>query len=297
MEAIKSFLKPENLRSVSGLELVAKQTAAGILSGLNRSYRTGVGQEFSQYRTYQPGDDLRQLDWKLYARSDRFYVREAEVETNIQVHFILDASASMRHEDNGFQKIDYARYLIATLAWLVHQQGDAIGLFALNDSGFHHLRPKIGRRFFQRFLYELTQVDGVGKFPTKGKTISQLQIGQKKDMVLFISDMYEQETELTRNIQLLSQFHNEVILFHILGQNELTFDYQGASSFEDLETGRIIQADHKLIQKDYQTKFQERLQQIQKQMLEYQVTYEQVQMNNPIGNALRQFLKKRTSLI
>lgn len=139
----KQLLKPEIINTVSGLALIARVTVDGYLSGLNHSRRVGPGMEFSQYRGYEPGDDLRLLDWKMLARSGRYYIKQSEVETNIAVKFILDSSKSMLHEENGLTKMDYVRVLVASLAYLSQNQGDAVGLFVLNDRHLHSLYPRV----------------------------------------------------------------------------------------------------------------------------------------------------------
>src|ERR1700760_4101353 len=121
------------LMAIKDLSLAARQTIAGFMAGINKSKVKGPGMEFSQYRSYQPGDDLRWLDWKRYARSDRYYIRESEIETSISVRFLIDASKSMEHRDGSYAKIDYARYLAASLGWLANIQGDAIGLYVFRD--------------------------------------------------------------------------------------------------------------------------------------------------------------------
>ena len=130
---IKELLKPEILNTVSGLELIARIVVEGFMSGSNKSQTIGSGQEFSQYRTYEPGDDLRQLDWKMYARSERYYIKQAEIETNITVKFILDASQSMAYTENGISKLMYAKIMTAALAYLARKQSDTYGLFTVND--------------------------------------------------------------------------------------------------------------------------------------------------------------------
>lgn len=298
---INQLLKPENLRSIKGLELLARMTAQGLSQGINRSSRTGPGQEFSQYRSYQPGDDLRLVDWKLFARSDRFFVREAELETNTTIQFFLDASNSMLHEDNGFQKIDFARYLIATLAWLVQNQGDEIGLYALNDQQFYFLTPRPGKRYFQRFLFELVKVDGQGVFPSANQQTSDRILYQARtkpgtrEIIVFVTDLYEKEEEINLTIRTLSQMKKEVIVFHLMGHNELTFDYQGAVSFEDLESGQQLQANPQDIKANYLTQLQIRLDQIKLKMLNWQVDYYLFDMSQPLGPSLQYFLKKRHS--
>src|SRR6187549_2340961 len=119
---IRELLKPSLLNSINGLELIARVIVEGFMSGSNKSQSVGAGQEFSQYRSYQPGDDLRQLDWKMFARSERYYIKEAEIETNITVKFMLDASRSMAYEEEGVSKFQYAKVMIAALAYLTRKQ-------------------------------------------------------------------------------------------------------------------------------------------------------------------------------
>src|ERR1700712_1935416 len=123
------LLDPQILMSIKNLQLAARRTIDGFMAGINKSKVKGPGLEFSQYRSYQPGDDLRWLDWKRYARSDRYYIRESEIETSISIRFLLDASNSMNHRDGAFTKMDYAKHLAAALGWLTQTQGDSFGLY------------------------------------------------------------------------------------------------------------------------------------------------------------------------
>src|ERR1700748_323983 len=127
------LLDPKILMSIKNLQLAAKTTIDGFMAGINKKKVKGPGLEFSQYRSYQPGDDLRWLDWKRYARSDRYYIRESEIETSISVRIVIDASASMEHRDGEFTKMDYARYLAASLGWLANMQGDSLGLYVFRE--------------------------------------------------------------------------------------------------------------------------------------------------------------------
>jgi len=288
------LLHPDNLRSVAGLELAARRTVDTLLPGINRSRRTGAGQEFSQYRSYQPGDDPRRLDWKLYGRSDRFYVREAELETHTTLRFVLDASASMRHADtNGLQKIDYARYLIATLAWLTQAQGDALALYALNDRQAYHLTPRPGRQFFQRLLYELLRIEAGGRFP-EGRSLDRLlPQGRHREIVLFLSDYYEHGEEISDALRQLSRTRHEVLLFHLLARNELELDYEGILQFEELETGRTVQVDPRRIRSDYQAQFAQHLDTLRRQLLEWNVHYEGFRLDELPGAQLQRWLQQR----
>src|SRR5690349_20673443 len=150
------LLDPKILLSIKDLQLAARTTVDGFMAGIHKNTIKGQGLEFSQYRSYQPGDDLRQLDWKMFARSDRYYIREAEVDTSIGIRFVVDASASMHHQDtNGIRKIDYARFMVAALAYLAYAQGDAIGLYGLSEKRLIHLTPRHDSMHLQRFWHQL----------------------------------------------------------------------------------------------------------------------------------------------
>lgn len=289
---VHELLTQENLNAVKGLELLARSTVAGLLPGLHQSQKTGFGQEFSHYRSYQPGDDLRLLDWKLYARSDRFYVRQAEVETHITVRFIVDASASMLHEDAGMQKIQFCRYLAATLAWLAQTQGDNIGLYALNNSQLLEYRPRQGRQSYRHFLHELLQIAPKGEYPQRNFH-TLFNIRGKREVIIFLTDMYEQHDELLHTLRQLHSTGNEVLLFHLMAANELSLPYTGILTFEDLESGKTIQVDSRKARANYQKTIQERLQTIRADLLNMGISYNLLRMDEPISNALQYFLERR----
>lgn len=291
------LLQPEYLKTVEGLSLLARSIVNSYYAGQNQSRRNGTGQEFSQYRSYQPGDDIRLLDWKLYARSDRYYIREAEIETNIEVTFLLDASASMLHEEGGIQKLDYARLLIATLAWLAQRQGDWISLYALNEEKLLQIQPKPGRQFFSRFLHELLQVQGKGKFPKSSRqALNFVKKGQKK-IIIFITDMYQETAEISNRIRALNLPHHELILFQIMGQKELSMEYGGAFTFEDLETGATRQVNSSAIKEQYQQKVAAELSRIKQEMLQQNVMHHLFKIPENPGEALKIFLKQRAKLL
>ena len=185
---VKELLNPSVLNTVSGLELVARVIVEGFMSGSNKSQSVGSGQEFSQYRNYQPGDDLRQLDWKMFARSERYYIKEAEIETNITVKFMLDASRSMAYAEGELSKIQYAKVLMAALAFLARKQSDTFGLFAVNDQQINTLLPRFEQQQFMRFLLELINIQGDGKWENSGRE-EQLFDHHGKEMIVFFTPM------------------------------------------------------------------------------------------------------------
>ncbi|NOS55345.1 MAG: DUF58 domain-containing protein [Cyclobacteriaceae bacterium] len=293
---IKELLSPATLNSINGLELIARVIVEGFMSGSNKSQSVGAGQEFSQYRSYQQGDDLRQLDWKMFARSERYYIKEADIETNITVKFMLDASQSMSYEEKGITKLQYAKVMMAALAYLARKQGDTFGLFTVNDQEIKSILPRFEQQQFIRFLTELVQVKGEGKWE-KSKGIEQLFDHHGKEMIVFITDLYDDGEDIQHFISRLKTKRNEVIVFHLMGQHETHLDFEGSFTFEDLETGIKTKADTITEQKGYKSRVQDWLNQSRSWMLEKQINYHLVQMNESVDEVLRNFLTIRKRLV
>jgi uncharacterized protein (DUF58 family) len=288
------FIDPQVLATIKDLPLLAKTVIEGFMAGQNQSLRRGAGLEFSQYRSYQPGDDLRQLDWKMFARSDRYYIREAEVDTNITVRFILDGSASMAHEDTtGLSKMDYARFLVASLAYLATMQGDAVGLYVLHENQLINLTPRSDNMHLQRFWHQLTEVKPLGKFPDMQVAANLFADRRKKELTIFLSDLYEHDHEIKDLLFKLGAQRHELLLAHLMSRNELDFSYNGTVTFEDLETGQTLQVRGSEQKQAYLAKQQEWLKATEKDMLDHQIAYERFVTDEPLDKALRTFLQKR----
>lgn len=302
-QTYEDLLKPALLNSVDGLVLLSKMIIGGYLFGQNQSIRTGQGQVFRQYRSYQPGDDLRLLDWKMYARSGRYFVKESEIETNISVKFVIDASASMLHEDlnkvnnTRLRKIEFARLMATTLAHLALEQGDTIGLYAMNESQLVQLSPRQHRQHLHRFVYELLQINAVGVFPqVNDNPLLYHNQGGNKEMIVFVSDMYEHSGEIYKTLEQLSTVRNEVLFFHLMGQNELELNYKGTLTLEDLETGQRVQVDSNKIRKQYKAQLHQHLEKIKGQMFDLEISYNLFSMGDPLDKALNDFLMRRQRL-
>ncbi|MBO9674760.1 MAG: DUF58 domain-containing protein [Sphingobacteriaceae bacterium] len=282
--------------AIKDLSLSAKMTIDGFMNGINKSTVKGPGLEFSQYRSYQPGDDLRSLDWKMFARSDRYYIRESEVETNIAVRILIDASASMNHRDGDFTKIDYARYLGASLAYLANLQGDAVGLYVLKNSGIFSMTPKQGYQHLARLFYQLEQIHPNGTF-TKPIHYKELFAGaQKRELLIFVTDLYQKDDEMIKLLDTLNTLRHETVVFHVLSRNELDLDFKGYSTFEDLETGETIQIDQNKARTNYQNKLNVYLEETRIKLLDRRIFYRTITTDEPLDQALRDFLKQRNKL-
>lgn len=286
------LLDPKVLMTIKSLPLLAKTVIDGFMNGFNKSTVKGPGLEFSQYRSYQPGDDLRWLDWRMYARSDRYYIRESEVETSISVKFLVDASASMNHFDGTLKKIDYARFMAASLAYLANLQGDAVGLYVFKDSGLFSLASKPDPQHLQRLYYHLEKIEPAGTF-TQPIHYKELFAGSgRKELLILITDLYQPDGEINRLLDSLAALKHEIIVFHLMGQNELDFDYKGYSALEDLETGEVIEVGPQA-KKQYQEALQAHLEKTKMQLLGKNIFYSVISTSQPLDKALRDFLVQR----
>jgi uncharacterized protein (DUF58 family) len=283
------------LMAIKDLSLAARQTIDGFMAGINRSKVRGPGLEFSQYRSYQPGDDLRWLDWKRYARSDRYYIRESEIETSISVRLMVDASLSMNHVDGEYSKIAYARYLAAALGWLAHRQGDALGLYVFREGSVEVLPAKRDGRHLARFIHQLESIEPGGKVgqPTLYQHI--FLAGQKRELLIFITDMYEREGEIGRLLELLASLRHEIIVFHVMGRNELENDFGGYPEVEDWETGERV-AIGSGGDDLYGKRMRGWLSAVRMRLLDKQISYQLMRMDRPVDQALRGFLKSRQQI-
>ncbi|MDB5136215.1 MAG: hypothetical protein JWP37_2818 [Mucilaginibacter sp.] len=286
-------LDPKVLMTIKDLQLLAKTVVDGFMNGFNKSTMKGPGLEFSQYRSYQPGDDLRWLDWKMYARSDRYYIRESETETTISVRFLIDASASMNHNDNGIKKIDYARFLAASLAYLANLQGDSVGLYTLTNGGLFSMASKPDPQHLQRLFYQLDKIEPGGKF-TQPIHYKELFAGTgRKELLVFITDMYQENKEISNLLESLAALGHEIILFHLMGKNELEFNFRGYGALEDLETGETIAINTDQARKQYQETLGNHLAQIRMELLGKRIFYRMISTAQPLDEALRDFLVQR----
>jgi len=293
----RDLLKPEILQTVEGLEFISRVIVDNYLSGINDSSRLGSGLEFSQYRSYEPGDDIRLLDWKMLARSDRYYIKQSEIESNIQVRFVLDTSKSLLHKEEGLTKMDFIRLLVSSLAYLSNKQGDFISLYALNEKQAETLNPKNGKRHFLRFLNTLVSIKNKGKWSIKADNFNGFNYQTGKELIVFLTDLYEESDELTDFISSIKTSRNEVVVFHVISPKERTLNYTGAYTFEDLETNEQRVIDVNSIKEQYLKEFNRRVSQYKQRFLEMGIYYEEYNTEDPVADVLTAFLKQRNLLV
>lgn len=290
------LLKPEVINTVSGLSLISRIVVEGFTSGLNRSVSVGPGMEFSQYRGYEPGDDLRLLDWKMLARSGRYYIKQSEIESQVTIKFIIDSSASMLHKEAGLSKMDFVRVLVATLAYMAHKQGDAVGLFALNETDVLNIYPKADKKHYNRLLLELINLSNTGKWPETHISNKRIPNRGGKELIFFLTDMYESNTEISNFIKGLKSSRNEVVVLQIMGAAEMDFNYASNITFEDWETGARVKVDTENAKTEYVATLENRLKKIKEELLSNGIDHHVFRMDAHLGEALQLFLKQRKRL-
>ena len=290
---MNTLLKPEVLNSIAQLELTARLIAEGYMSGSSRSQSVGPAQVFSQYRNYEAGDDLRQLDWKMYARSERYFIKQSDIESNITVKFMLDATASMNYSEDGISKLQYAKILIASLGWLARKQGDALGFYAVNGRSVSTLPPRFEQQHFMRFLATLIDVGGADRWANA----SLLYDHHGKELIIFFTDLYDEDRDLQHFIGRLKTNRNEVVVFQLIGKKELDLSFGGTVTFKDLETGRLLEVDTVSEQQRYKVAMNDWISSSRKWMLEKQIYFYPVTMDQATATVLRDFLNVRKKLI
>ena len=298
---MERFIDPRTLARVKDMPLIAKTVADGFLHGLQQSHQRGIGIEFSQYRNYEPGDDPGRIDWKLFARSDRYFVREAERESEIGIWFVIDASESMSQASEqtpgSWTKFEYAKHLLATLSYLAHRQGDQIGLLAINGRQQTFLPLSAGERQWHRILKQLTVLESGDVFPPVKAVKSAIGRLQVPGMVFVISDFYQKSSEVTNFVKQIATAHTEVVAMQLQCQDEIDFPYQGPIRFEDLESGEQILVTAQNARNSYRKALDGHQQALRKELSKLRVPLTAINIDQAMDQALFDFLDSRRKIL
>lgn len=291
----QGFADPKVLMAIRSLELRARVVVEGFWNGLHRSPYHGFSVEFTEYRQYTPGDDTRYLDWRLYARSDRYYLKKFEDETNLRCHLLMDQSRSMSFGSLGYSKSDYARTLAATLAWFLNGQGDAVGLFTFADRVRDYL-PARHRHGHLRQLMLALEKESAGSETNLGTPLRRVaELARKRGMIVLISDLLAPVDELERNLGRLTAAGHEVVVVQILDPNELTFRFDRAMLFQDVESGKDFYLDPETVRAEYQRRLQTHTDGVETICRKLGFAFHRVVTDQPLELALFDFLKSRSS--
>jgi uncharacterized protein (DUF58 family) len=291
---LQRFLDPATLASISGLDLVAKTVVDGFISGLHRSPDFGFSEEFVEYRAYAPGDDLRHVDWNVYARTERAYLKRFRGETNGWLTVLLDASNSMQFGSHGINKMDYARYLVASLFYLaIHGQRDAAGLLTFDDEVRNYIRPSTRQGQLHRLLAGLEQAEARARTDFAKPMRYFQEFLKRRGMVLIVSDFWESPESIVRTIEPLRFRGNEVVLFHVLDPKDVRPDLNGPSILVDMETKEQLEVTPDYTKKEYREKIDTHLADLRDRAQAAGLGYYLLMTDRPLDDALREYLTLR----
>ena len=276
-----------------GLPLNSRHPMAGSVSGRHRSQVKGSALEFAQYRKYVPGDDTRRLDWRTWGRTDRYYIKEFEADTNLRLCFIVDTSGSMAYGEEGNTRLDYARRIAGTLAYLAAQQGDAVGLYSGSKHFEHEIPAKRGPIHLGIIFDQLGQLNANGE---SGLVSSIHQAAEKisqRALVVIVSDLLFEPEPLREALQHLRFRKHDVALFHLLDRQEVDFDFDRPTRFVDLEGGPSLLADPSLIDRRYREAVTSYFTTIDEIMNHSVIDYHRILLDEPYEQVLARFLMGR----
>ena len=289
----RPFLDPAVVARLGNLELKARTIVEGLLTGLHRSPFKGFSVEFAEYRQYIPGDALSTIDWKVYARSDRYYVKKFEEETNLDCHVMLDVSNSMSYGSGPMTKFEYGACLAASLGYLMNRQRDAIGLTAF-DENIVSMLPASSRPGHLRGVLVTLDRLRPGRKTNVSKPLHQLADSiVKRGMVVLISDLLDDPIEVIRGLKHFQFRGNDVIVFHILDPHETDFPFERATRFEDLETEEEIMAVPGAVRDHYLKEMGGLMEQYRRELGACGIDYQMISTRHPLELALLSYLSTR----
>jgi len=289
-----SLIDPQTLMSIKNLELRARVVVEGFWNGLHRSPYHGFSVEFTEYRPYSPGDDPRYLDWRLYARTDRYFIKKFEDETNLRCHLLVDNSQSMGFGSLTYTKAQYANTLAATLAYFLNLQGDAVGLLTF-DQDIRDYLPARHRTGHLRHVMLALEKPSAGTGTDLAAPLKRIvEIVRKRGLMVFISDLLAPIEALEKNLTSLCACGHEVLLFHLLDPAELTFGFDKAALFYDIESGRDLYIDPVMARQEYLRKLESHCAAVRAACEKLGIGYHRFGTDRPLELALFDFLRART---
>lgn len=289
----RQFLDPAVVARLGTLELKARTIVEGLLSGLHRSPFKGFSVEFAEYRQYIPGDDLSTIDWKVYARSDRHYVKKFEEETNLDCHLMIDVSGSMAYGSSGITKFEYAACLAASLAYLMNRQRDAVGLTAFDERIVGRLPPSARPGHLRALLLTLDRLQ-LGRDTNVAKTLHQLADSMsKRGMVVLISDLLDDQEQVIRGLKHFQFRGTDVIVFHVVDPDETDFPFDRATRFEDLETSEEVMAVPSVVRPQYLKAVGAFIERYRRELGGCGIDYQLLDTRQPLELALLAYLSTR----
>lgn len=292
----RKYLEPEMVARLSNMSLRARLVVEGYIIGQHKSPFHGFSVEFAEHRTYGPGDEIRHVDWKLYGKTDRYFVKQYEEETNLRSYILLDTSRSMEYKSNKISKLDYGNYLSAALAYLMINQQDGVGLTLFDNQIQKFIPPRSKPSHINTILSHLDKT-GSGKDTDVGIVLHEMaERIKKRGLVILISDLFDETENIMKGLKHFRHNKQEIIVFHIMDRKELDFNFTNRTKFKDMETGEQITTEPWKIRKIYQQAIRSYQDELRLRCREQKIDYVPLFTDQNLDLALNEYLKKRQRL-
>ena len=292
----RRFLDPATVSKLATMELRARLVVEGFVTGLHRSPYKGFSVEFAEHRQYMPGDPLKHIDWNVYGKTDRFYIKEYEEETNLRGYVLLDASASMAYGSGEVTKLEYGRYLAAALIYLMLKQQDSVGLLIFDESVRDFFPPRSNPTQLHLLLSELDRAEPSSSTDI-GLVLHDLaKRVRRRGLVILISDLLDDPDDVIPGLKHFRHLKHEVVVFHVLDQREAEFGFDSDATFRDMETGELMTTEPSSIRRDYVRAVEDWKAGLRRECAESGVDYVPVLTSTPYDRALFSYLEKRKRL-
>jgi len=288
------FVDPVVLARVGNLELVARAVVDGFINGMHRSPYFGASVDFAEHRGYTPGDDIRRVDWKLFGRTDRFYIKEYEADTNANFACLLDVSKSMAFGSRGITKLDYGRILAACLTYMVHRQRDRVGFAAFDDDIVEYVPPSAKHMETTLHILDRLKSSKPGQLAPPMKKLAEHFA--RRGLLVLISDLYEDPQAILEAVAPLRFRGHDMIVFHVLDPAEVEFTYDQASAFEDLESGEQIPVVPEALAEQYRALIREHSDTLRSKFSELRIDYQLINTATSLDQALFSYLSMREQM-
>jgi uncharacterized protein (DUF58 family) len=285
------FLDPLVLARIDDLELLARAVVEGFIAGLHRAPHVGHSVDFAEHRPYMPGDDVRRIDWRLFARTDRHYVKEFEADSNANFLVLLDRSRSMQFSSGGVSKLDYGRYLAACLTHFAHKQRDRVGLVTFDADVVDYVPPSARHR--EAVLHALDRLEPGGRGELAGPLLRAAETSRRRGIFVLISDLYEDPDAALRAVRQLAHGGGDVIVFQLLDPAELHFPDDAAASYEDLETGERMPVVPDYVREQYRALVADHVSALERRFGESRIDSLMIETSTPLDQALFHYLVRR----
>lgn len=294
---ISRFLDPELLASLSNLEIKARTVVEGMIEGQHKSPFKGFNVEFSEYRQYVPGDPLKDIDWKVYGRTDKFYIKEHEQETNLSGYMILDTSGSMSYKGSGsMSKLDYASTLAASLSYLMLKQQDSVGLLTFADGIEKIIRPRTGVAHLASICNELDNIRASEK-TNIGESLDVVgQTMKKRGIFVMFSDLMDNSEVIINKLRQLKSRRHEIVLYHVLDRDELTFPFDDMTIFKDLEDKSEVTTDAFSLRNEYLKRIRNMINTFRSALRKSGIDYLLADTSMPLESNIRSFFTRRQAV-